>query len=232
MSKTKEGEATAGDNSTTYNLAINVFAEDRVSLSALDSAFQGVVDACDEAYTNTDIPGYEVVKYDTDHNLDCSNKTDSGADWLNNNGFYGADAACLWVNECEDAVAYSNSWQHRTQAFVSTSWYGTGHYLSVMAIHEAFHTYILDSCAHVDAMLGSNGDEHSLGHDIDVSYYGTSFAATPMTASYNDDSENYESKGDCNNDETTSDVTRNLSTCAVDALEYSYYHAKGHHTYE
>ncbi|WP_435159032.1 hypothetical protein [Haladaptatus sp. DFWS20] len=205
-----------------HNMEIWVLGCKNVSQSALDSAYAGVKDALGQINNRSSkIPGSVVRKVDTSKAIDCNNHWDSGNNWLDSHGF-GA-GVYLWVTGCQIAVAAGGGgWEKRRQAFVSTSWYGSGYYLSVMAIQESFHPFILHgSCAYVqDLTNGTN--EHALGQDIDTP---NGDKASPMVTSYEDDSENYESKGECNRDVITSNVTRGLTNCTVEAIEWSKDHA-------
>lgn len=222
MSYTRLDKDTRGDTSKDHTMRIDVMKATVPSSSALDSAYTGVVDALDQIMDRQDdisggmdIPGYVARKYTTDKALDCSNPRDSARTWCNNNGFN--DGHHTWVTNCGEAVSDSSgAWEGRTQSVVSTDWYGSSYYLSVMAIHESLHAFINQSCNYTPS------NDHVLGWDQpkDLGDF-----CTPMAASYEDDPENYEAKGDCGRDVTTDGVTRDMTTCTIEALRYSREHA-------
>lgn len=221
--------STRGDTSKDHTMRISVMKARNPSKSYLDRAYSAVVDACDQIMNRQgshgmDIPGYKVRKYDTDKAIDCTDKFQSGNNWLDNNNF--GEGHYTWVYGCgnSDASEARNSggWEKRTQGFVSTDWYPDTHYFSVMAIQESFHPFILNSCAYVQDHTNGN-NEHSLGQDI---YQNGSNNASPMAASYEDNSNyNYESKGECDRDRTTDGVTWALTHCTVKSMQDSRSHA-------
>ncbi|UPV77046.1 hypothetical protein M0R89_21760 (plasmid) [Halorussus limi] len=220
MSYTKTGGSSRGDTNKDHTMRIKVMKAKVPSTSELDTVYQAVLNALDQIMDETgsaygmDIPGYVIEKYETDHSLNCSNMESSATTWLDNNGF--TDGQFLWVTNCSDAFADSEgAWEGRTEAFVSTDWY-SGDMLGAVAIQEALHSFLLDSC------LKLPGDDHSLGQDADEGSYDN---ATPMVASYGDSSENYESKGDCNRDKNTDGVTYDITYCTVEGMNYSREHA-------
>lgn len=220
---------TRGDTTKDHTMRVSVLKAKNPSQSALDSAYNGVVDflnqVMDRQYDNhgMKIPGFVAKKYETDKGIDCSNKFESGNNWLDNNNF--GEGHYTWVFNCGNAnsaeSAQEGAWERRTQSFVTTDWYGNGHYLSVMAIHETLHAFVTDSCTNVQQHT-EFGWDHELGHDI---YQNGSNNCTPLAASYEDESQNYESKGQCNRDKTTDGVTRTLSECTIKSLQDSREHA-------
>lgn len=229
MSDWTEVKCTRQGNLSGTTLRITVLRESGVEKKWWDAAYNGITQAAEEVYSNTNINGYEIRKWKTSHDLpnNGSDAITAAQDWLDSHIL--ANGTYLWIHDEGDyprAAWATGAWEDAVAAIASGGYYGKGtNYHSVMAIHEAFHPLLNNTHCDEVSNLTNGQTDHALGKDIDVSYYGTSWNATPMVASYEDGSENYETKGDCSNDETTVGVTRNLSQCTVDALEYSWEHS-------
>jgi len=232
MSYTYNTSSLVGDTNSSSCLRVNVFATTSCGSWAIDAAYNGIVDAQDQIYSETNIPGVEVNQYTstdfTHESSDESTERGRANQWLTDNGFY-ERSHNLFVSDKSMGMSYGNAWNSRCVAFIGESQVGGSlserdRMMGVCAAHEALHGYLQSNSQSAADLMNSGNNEHSLGQ-----VYLSKGKASPMVSSYASNSDsNYAETGQCDDFESINwgEWVKDLTDCATSALDYCYEYEK------
>lgn len=228
MSYTYNTSSLVGDTDSRNCLRVNVFATTSCSSWTIDAAYDGLVDAQDQIYSETSILGIEVNQYtstDLSHeSSDESAERDHANQWLTDNGFY-ERAHNLFVSDKEMGMSYGNAWNSRCVAFIGEDQVDPeipkrDRMMGVSAVHEVLHGYIQAKSQSAADLMNSGNNEHSLGQ-----VHLSEEKASPLAASYASSSESdYAETGQCNDFEPIEwgEWVNDLTDCTTSALDHCY----------